>query len=411
MAARILVLTDDPSLERLLGTALAAAERALRTVHTGDEAIGICSLDAPHLVVLDANTAGEAAWAVLAHVRGALGPTHIPVVMLGRDDSREKVRGLRAGADDYQALPVHPAELVARVRRLLARFPPPGQASQPASGTTVPPTAETPAPTTRGQVIAFYGAKGGVGNTTLVINAGIALGKHLRRSVVLVDGKLQFGDHRVFLDLSNDRHSIVDAVTAPGIDADLLRQLVVHHETGIDLLLAPTRPEEAEHVSAERHHMATVTETLRRMYDYVLIDLDERLDDHSLDVISVADRLVVVMTADLACIKNVRLVVETMGQIGVPDDVVELVLNRSNAYTGISPRSIEAVLKRSLRYQVVNDYRTAISALNSGEPFLHGRPDSAVGRSIADMVRAIDADPKPPRQSGHQPLLPAGTQP
>jgi pilus assembly protein CpaE len=411
MAVRILILTDDASLEGLLTTALGADDRSLRVVRTADEAVGLSAIEAPHMVILDANAAADAAWSVLAHVRGVLGPGHIPTIMLGRDDPREKVRGLRAGADDYQVLPVHPAELVARVRRLMARFPAvPPTAPAPAAGTSaVSPAA--PQPATRGQVVAFYGAKGGVGNTTLLINAGIAFTKHLRRSVVLVDGKLQFGDHRVFLDLGNDRSSIVDAVTASGMDADLLRQIVVHHESGIDLLLAPPRPEDAEHVSAERHHMAAVIETLRRMYDYVLVDLDERLDDHSLDVISVADRLVVVMTADLACIKNVRLVVETMGQIGVPDDTVELLLNRSNAYTGISPRSIEAVLKRTIRYQVVNDYRTAISALNSGEPFLHNRPDSAIGRSLTEVIRAIDADPRTPRATSEQPLLPAHTRP
>src|SRR5262245_61195095 len=382
MAARILVLTDDLSLERLLGAALSATDRALRSVRSADEAIGIMSLDAPHLVVLDANTAGEAAWSVLAHVRGALGPTHVPVIMLGRDDPREKVRGLRAGADDYQALPVHPAELVARVRRLLARFPPPG--TVPAGNGALE---KAPEPSrTRGQVIAFYGAKGGVGTTTLLINSGIALHKHLRKNVVVVDANLQFGDHRVFLDLSNDLRSIVDAVTSPGIDADLLRQIVYHHESGVDMLLAPARPEEAEHVSADRHHFATIIETLRRMYDYILVDLDERLDDHSLDIISVADRLLVVMTADLACLKNVRMVCETMNQIGVPDDAIDLLLNRSNAYTGISPKSIERVLKRPLRFQVVNDYRTAISALNTGEPFLHGRLESALGRSLTEVV-------------------------
>jgi pilus assembly protein CpaE len=407
MAARILVLTDDPSLERLLGAALGATDRALKFVRSADEATSLMSLDAPHMVVLDANTVGDAAWSVLAHVRGALGPTHVPVIMLGRDDPREKVRGLRAGADDYQALPVHPAELVARVRRLLARFPPPGAVAAVSNGALE--KAAEPVQT-RGQVIAFYGAKGGVGTTTLLINSGIALHKHLRRSVVLVDANLQFGDHRVFLDLSNDQRSIVDAVTAPGIDVDLLRQVVYHHESGVDMLLAPARPEEAEHVSAERHHLAVVIDTLRRMYDYILVDLDERLDDHSLDVISVADRLIVVMTADLACLKNVRMVCETMLQIGVPDDAIELLLNRSNAYTGISAKSIERVLKRPLRFQVVNDYRTAISALNTGEPFLHGRPESALGRSLTDVVKAIDADPRAPRGGAATQLLPARTE-
>ena len=57
---------------------------------------------------------------------------------------------------------------------------------------------------TGGRVIAFYGAKGGVGTTTLAINTAIALRKELNRTVALVDANLQFGDHRVFLDLGPD---------------------------------------------------------------------------------------------------------------------------------------------------------------------------------------------------------------
>ena len=155
--------------------------------------------------------------------------------------------------------------------------------------------------------------------------------------------------------------------------------------------------------------MARIVETLRTLYDYVVVDLDKRLDDNSLDVIGAADRLFVVMTADLSCLKNVRLVLETMNQIGVPDGAVELLLNRSNAYTGIGPRSIEAVLKRSISYQVVNDYRTAISALNSGEPFLQARPDAPVARSILDVVRAIDSHPMERRVGTGQFLIPSAT--
>ena len=64
-----------------------------------------------------------------------------------------------------------------------------------------------------GRIHAYYGAKGGVGTTTIAINTAIAL-KSLERRVCLVDGNLQFGDHRVFMDLALDRRSIVDAVTA-----------------------------------------------------------------------------------------------------------------------------------------------------------------------------------------------------
>ena len=101
----------------------------------------------------------------------------------------------------------------------------------------------------------------------------------------------------------------------------------------------------------------------------------ELLDDHTLDVIAAADQLFVVMTADLSCLKNVRLLIETMSQIGVPAERLALVLNRNKAFTGISIRSAESVLKRQIDHHVVNDYRTAISSLNSGATFMLNRPD------------------------------------
>ena len=136
--------------------------------------------------------------------------------------------------------------------------------------------------------------------------------------------------------------------------------------------------------------MVHILENLRQMYDYVLVDIDKRLDETNLDVISSADIVFVVMTADLSCLKNVRLVLETMAQLGVENERVQLVLNRSTAYTGISAKHAEGALKRKISHQVVNEYRAAISALNSGAPFVVTKPDSTVGKSVLDFVKAID---------------------
>jgi pilus assembly protein CpaE len=243
---------------------------------------------------------------------------------------------------------------------------------------------------TFGRVHAYYGAKGGVGTTTLAINTAIALHRELKRSVALVDANLQFGDHRVFLDLGPDQRSMVDAITATSIDADVLRRVMVRHDSGVDLLLAPPSPESAELVSGEQHHLLRIIELLRTMYDYVVVDMDEHLDDHMLDVIGAADRLVVVMTADLSCLKNVRMVLETMGQLGVPGERLMLVLNRANAFTGISSKSVEHVLKTPIAQQIINDYRSAISSLNSGAPFMSNKPDSALAKAVLELARLVD---------------------
>jgi MinD-like ATPase involved in chromosome partitioning or flagellar assembly len=69
---------------------------------------------------------------------------------------------------------------------------------------------------------------------------------------------------------------------------------------------------------------------------------------------------------------------------------VQLVLNRSNAYTGINVNNAESALDRKIDYQIINEYRGAISALNSGEPFMSSRPDSPLSRSVSEFAKQVD---------------------
>jgi pilus assembly protein CpaE len=180
----------------------------------------------------------------------------------------------------------------------------------------------------------------------------------------------------------------VDVVSAPTVDGDLIKQVLVKHDSGIDLLLAPPTPETADLVRPE--HLPQIAEYLRTMYDYVLIDVDKRLDDVNLGVFESAEIVFVVMTADLSCLKNVRLILETMQHLGYPSSKVQLVLNRSNAFTGINVKNAEGALRRTIDHQVVNEYRGAISALNSGAPFMFTKADSALGGSLLQFARTVD---------------------
>ena len=383
MAAKILVVDDDPNVQRLLQYTLKQEGYEVVVAGDGAEGFRLWGAEQPDLILLDVMLPKLDGYQVATKIRTEEGTAgHVPIIMLTAErEVEQKVRGLRAGADDYLIKPFHPAELMARIKSLLARFAP--------RDTLVgrPPL---------GRVLAMYGAKGGVGTTTIAINAAIALHRELGRKVALVDGNLQFGDHRVFLDLGLDRKSIVDIVTAPSIDGDLIRQVLVKHDSGVDLLLAPPSPETAELVTPE--HLPQIIDQLRGLYDYILIDIDKRLDDVNLGVLEVADTMFVVMTADLSCLKNVRLVLETIGHLGYEAGKVQLVLNRSNAFTGINVKNAEGALKRTIDHQIVNEYRGAISALNSGAPFMFTKADSLLGRSLLDFARVVDKQPTPPGQ-------------
>jgi pilus assembly protein CpaE len=375
MAARILVADDDPNIQRLLGLSLRQEGYEVLNAGDGADALRLWSREAPGLMVLDVSLPRLDGAQVTARIRAEEGTTgrHLPIILLVADDQPEqRVSGMRAGADDYLVKPFHPAELGARIKSLLARFAPKEMAGR--------------APL--GRVLVFYGSKGGVGTTTIAINTAIGLQRELRRSVCVVDGDLQFGDHRVFLDLTLDRKSIADAVQDSNIDVDLLRTVVVRHDSGIDALLAPPSPETAELVTTA--HASHILDVLRGMYDYVVVDVDQRLDDLTLAILDMADSLYLVLTADLSCLKNVRLVLETLGHIGFDDRKVSMILNRANAFTGINQRQAETALKRSIDFQVINEYRGAISSLNSGAPIMYTKPDSPLGRSFQELARAID---------------------
>ena len=373
---KILVVDDDPNVQRLLRVTLKQEGFEVVVASDGTEGLRLWETEAPALILLDVTLPKQDGYQVAAKIRETEGSTtHVPIIMLTAErEVEQKVRGLRAGADDYLVKPFHQAELLARMKSLLTRF-----TAREGAGGVRPPL---------GKLIAFFGAKGGVGTTTIAINTAIALHIEQNRRVALVDGVLQFGDHRVFLDLGNDRKSIAAVASAPSIDADLLKSVLVHHDSGIDLLLAPPTPEEGDLVHESQ--MSRALEVLRTMYDYVIVDVEKRLGDLTLSVLDHADVIFIVMTADLSCLKNVRLVLEVLSRVGYESSRVKLVLNRSNAFTGISVQAAEGALKRQFEHKIGNEYRVAISAQNSGAPFNFTKPDSPLGREIAALAASLE---------------------
>ena len=395
MAIRILVVDADPTVQRALGHALSQAGYEVLACGDGAEALRIVKSDKPALVLMAANLPGIDGFTIMSRLRMEDGPsTHTPaILLLPENDGEARNKALRSGADDYLVKPFHPAELMARMRSLLARYKP-SESFEPPQPTRTARVIPAAAPAVKrrepAKVVLFYGAKGGVGTTTIAINSAIALHKELGRKVCLIDANLQFGDHRVFLDLGLDRMSVVDLAQAQTIDSDYVKQILVKHESGIELLLAPPSPETAELVTSE--HLPNIIGLLAHEFDYIIVDIDKRLDEVNLRIMDAATIIYVVMTADLPCLKNVRLVLETIGHLGYSESKVKLILNRSNAFTGINVKNAESALKRRIDYQIINEYRAAIGALNSGAPFMYTKSDSLLGKNLLDFVKGMEKD-------------------
>ncbi len=114
---RILVVDDEPQIQRFLRPALEAAGYDVVEAATGAEALKAAATAAPALVILDLGLPDMDGKEVIARLRGW---SQVPIIILSaRDEETEKIAALDIGADDYVEKPFGIGELTARMRTAL----------------------------------------------------------------------------------------------------------------------------------------------------------------------------------------------------------------------------------------------------------------------------------------------------
>ncbi len=125
MAARVLVVEDEPDIRDLLSLHLAREGFEVRTAGTGSQGLKEVKSKHPDLIVLDLMLPELDGLEVCRRLRHDPDTASIPVIMLtAKGDEADRVVGLEIGADDYVTKPFSPKELVARVRAVLRRARP-----------------------------------------------------------------------------------------------------------------------------------------------------------------------------------------------------------------------------------------------------------------------------------------------
>jgi two-component system KDP operon response regulator KdpE len=117
----ILIVDDEPQITRVLRTSLSAQGYDIRVANSGEMALEIMKDWAPSLIITDLSMPSVDGIELCRRVRAV---SQIPIVVLSvRDQERQKVEALDAGADDYITKPFGMNELLARVRANLRRVP------------------------------------------------------------------------------------------------------------------------------------------------------------------------------------------------------------------------------------------------------------------------------------------------
>ena len=114
---RILIIEDEPELARHVSRALTRHGHLVEVRHDGNAGLQAGLTGTPDLIVLDLNLPGLNGLAVLAQLRQANSPARV-IILTARGEVEHRVRGLKAGADDYLAKPFSLEELIARIEAM-----------------------------------------------------------------------------------------------------------------------------------------------------------------------------------------------------------------------------------------------------------------------------------------------------
>lgn len=277
----------------------------------------------------------------------------ISIIAVGsRFDTALLLRAMRSGCTECLSKPVDSSELFAALTRFQERM------------------AEShKTQADLGRVLAFFGAKGGVGTTTLAVHLATFLVRQHRKKTLLIDHKHQLGHVALYLGLKDTHYHFDELLqNVDRLDLELLKGFVIHHESGLDVIPSPETA--VTRYEGKRDELDRVMDFLRREYDYVLIDSWVGYQDSKVSLIAQSDEIYLVSTPDVASLRDLARLVESMSLTEVAMAKLRLVLNRSTAQDSLNAAQIQKAIHFPVSIGIANNYLALTRAINEGKPIL-----------------------------------------
>jgi len=333
----------------------------------------------PDVILLDASLPGVGRDRLMQDLV-QVAPASAIIVVSGKADADTMRQAMRSGAQDFLPKPLKPDEVLVSIRQVY-------EASAPRRAIlagAVTPTSEQPS---LGKIICMFSPKGGVGRTTIGVNLAIALHRLSGKRVAIADCNLQFGDVGIVMNTSATK-TIADLIpTISDLSEQVLQSVLVRHESGVDVLLAPTRPEVAELFHPE--HVKQILQALARTHQYVIVDTWTTFQEVILGIFDVSSEIVLLTTLDMPAVKNIRVFLDVCDAIQYPKNRVLLVINRADASSGLRIQDIEESIQHKVAATIVSGGPLVTSSINRGIPFILTDPEAQISENVMDLARLL----------------------
>jgi pilus assembly protein CpaE len=282
------------------------------------------------------------------------------------------IQSMRSGCREYLVKPVDREQLLNAVARVAGRRKEKKEVD-------------------KAQVLAFVGAKGGCGVTTLVTQLGALLAKCYSRKALLLDLHPDAGDAALYLRLTKYKyHSFELLENTDRLDAEFLQSFVLQHSSGLHVIPAPE--------GGEATHSATATavnhtlEFLGSRYEFILVDLPTVFTEESLEVIRDCAQLYIVTVAEVAALRNVVRQADYFTRKQIPRERIRVVLNRHQKRALVTDEQIEKVIHGKIFWKVPNQYASVMKAISGGDPTSQ-LSSSDVAKNLHQLAATIGEKP------------------
>jgi pilus assembly protein CpaE len=278
-------------------------------------------------------------------------PGKVSIIALSTDkDPAMILKTMRAGCSEYLEKPFSQTQFAEALSRLDRRAINTGGGDP-----------------THGRILSFFGAKGGVGTTTLAVHLAVHLASKHHKKTLLIDNHLELGHVCLYLGLDGNQYSFHELLRSVNrLDVDLLKGFVVTHASGMDII-----------ASAEAHGGARSTDPealqhtlqfLRDEYDYVVLDCTTSLEEANMTVVDLSDQVFLVATPDIGAVRDLSRQIDGLIRYQQPTEKLRIVVNRSGSKGAMSTVQIEKAIRLPISANIPNSYAELAKATNMGVP-------------------------------------------
>lgn len=244
-------------------------------------------------------------------------------------------------------------------------------------------------PKNDGKIFHIMGAKGGVGTTTVAVNLAMILQSMKDAgSVALVDLNTVFGEIPLFLSVKPTYHWGRIAENMNRLDSTFLLNAMAKHPSGVHILPSPSYLN--GHPPATAEIMERLLGAMKKVFDVIIVDGGQSLDGPALKAMEISDRILLITLLSLPCLHNTNNIFRSLATSAtVSREHIHLVINRYLKKSEITIKEAAESVNSDIYWNIPNDYKTTMSAINRGKSLNDISPKAAITKNLAALADAL----------------------